>query len=242
MLENLQKNLKKLGSIERKKNAERFFKTGVGQYGEGDVFVGATVPECREVAKKYLDLSLVDIKKLLYSKIHEERLISLFILVHQFEKGDKKIREKVYKFYLNNAKQVNNWDLVDTSAHKIVGAYLLENPEEKKILEKLANSKNLWERRISIISTFQFIKTGELDEAFKVAEMLMNDKHDPAWPQGGASLIHKAVGWMLREVGKKDKNALVSFLNKHKHHMPRTALRYAIERFPEAQRKKILYG
>ncbi len=231
MLKSLQKDLRKFAKKDRAIVSQRFFKTGVGQYGEGDIFVGATVPECREVAKKYFDLSLSDLKALLYSKIHEERLIALFILVYQFEKGDKKIKEKLYKFYLANAKQVNNWDLVDTSAHKIVGAYLLENPKEKKILEKLANSKNLWERRISIIATFQFIKTGELNESFKIAEMLMYDKHD---------LIHKAVGWMLREVGKKDKKALVSFLNKHKHHIPRTALRYAIERFPEAERKKFL--
>lgn len=208
-----------------------FFKTGKGQYGEGDVFYGVTVPQSRKVAKEFFELSLPEIKKLLFSKIHEERLIALVILVSQFQKGDETKKEKIYNFYLQNAQRVNNWDLVDTSAHKIVGAYLLDkNPS---ILITLARSKNMWERRIAIIATAAFIGKNKFKHTFRIATLLLNDKED---------LMHKAVGWMLREVGKRDVVTLEAFLLPHYKTMPRTMLRYAIEKFPEIKRKKYLQG
>lgn len=187
--------------------------------------MGITVPDCRAIARDFLDLSLVDSKTLLASKIHEERLIALHILVYQFQKADEKERMKIYKHYLASTKRINNWDLVDTSADKIVGAYL-EN-KSKAILFKLVKSKNIWERRIAIIATFWFIKNNQFETTLEIAEQLLDDAHD---------LIHKAVGWMLREVGKRSLVAERSFLDKHAHRMPRTMLRYAIERFDPIMR------
>jgi len=213
-------------ALENKEKAvilQRFFKTGKGQYGEGDIFLGITVPKQRELAKKYKDLNLNELQTLLDSKIHEHRLTALIILTSQYKNNP----ETTYNFYLKNTKNINNWDLVDLSAPNIVGNYLLN--KDKSILYTLANSNHLWEKRISIISTFYFIKNNKFDDTLKISEILLKDKHD---------LIHKAVGWMLREVGKKDKNILVKFLNKHT--LPRTALRYAIEKFPEKERKKYL--
>jgi 3-methyladenine DNA glycosylase AlkD len=210
---------------------QRFFKTGKEEYGEGDVFYGIKVPVQRNIAKQFNDLSLDDLKILITSKVHEERLIAAFILVDQFEKGNDKKKKTIFDFYLKNRKWINNWDLVDLSAPKIIGGYLIE--KEKDILYKFARSKNLWERRISIISTFTFIRCGIFIYTIKISEILLNDKHD---------LIHKAVGWMLREVGNRDLKTEEGFLKKHYKMMPRTTLRYAIEKFPEQKRKAYLKG
>jgi len=227
----IKKELKSQASKKRAKLLQGFFKTGPGEYGEGDIFLGVTVPQTRKIAKKYGNLGFSDTKKLLKSKIHEERLAALLILVDNFKKGSGGKREQIYKFYLDSTKYINNWDLVDLTAHKIVGEYLQKR--EKKILERLSKSKNLWERRISIISTAAFIGRGEFRDALEISSFLLNDKHD---------LIHKAVGWMLREIGKRDLEAEEKFLKKHYKKMPRTMLRYAIEKFPKSKRKAYLKG
>lgn len=203
-----------------------FFKTGKGEYGEGDVFLGLRVPDQRIIAKKYKELPTTDILRLLQSGIHEHRLTSMFILTHQFNKGDEDIRKQIVDLYLENTEYMNNWDIVDSSAHKILGAWLLDKPRD--ILYQLAESESLWEKRISIISTFAFINKGDFADALALAEKLVNDEHD---------LIHKASGWVIREVGKKDQKALEGFLLRHYKTMPRTMLRYAIERLPEDRRK-----
>lgn len=228
-IENLRKDLAGLADFEKVNLLQRFFKTGKGEYGEGDIFLGIIVPNIRKVAKRYSSLELKDVKDLLYSKIHEERLCALFILVEKFSNANEQEKKAIFDFYIKNAKQINNWDLVDLSAPKISGSYLLNKP--KNILYKLAKSKNLWEKRISILSTLTFIKSGDYDDTFKIAEILMSDKHD---------LIHKAVGWMLREVGKKSMNDEIRFLNKYYKKIPRTMLRYAIEKFPEEKRQYYL--
>jgi 3-methyladenine DNA glycosylase AlkD len=222
MIVQLRDDLKKLTDPEKAKIYQRFFKTGRGQYGEGDLFLGATVPQSRGIAKKYSQLPFKELSELLKSKYHEERLIALFILVDNFKKGDEGIKDKIYQFYLKNTQYINNWDLVDSSAPQIVGHYLAE--EDKQILLKLAVSNSLWEKRIAILSTFYFIRFQKnSDWTFKIAKILLNDKHD---------LIHKAVGWMLREAGKNiSKEVEKEFLNKHYQIMPRTMLRYAIEHF-----------
>lgn len=225
----LKKDLQNIANSEKAVLLKRFFKTGKGQYGEGDIFLGVMVPETRKIAKKYVDLDLSEIKKSLYSKIHEERLCALLILVSKFEKGDDKLKKEIFDFYIENAKQANNWDLVDLSSHKIVGEYLLDR--NKDILYWLAKSKNLWEKRIAIISTFAFIRKNKFDDTLKIAEILLKDKHD---------LIHKAVGWALREVGKKNLLEEEKFLKKHYKNMPRTTLRYAIERFSQQKRNSYL--
>lgn len=230
-LEHLRSDMKILANPKKAKHLSGFFKTGKGQYGEGDVFLGLTVPQTRSIAKKYSALSLTDLYSLLSSKIHEERLCSLHILTNQFKLADERKKKEIYDFYIKNAKLVNNWDLVDTSADKIVGAYL--EGKDKSILIKLASSDNLWERRISIVSTFHFIRLKEFSHTFTISEMLIKDEHD---------LIHKASGWMLREAGKRDVKSLQSFLAKHYKSMPRTMLRYAIEKFEEKTRKAYLKG
>ncbi len=230
-LTELKKELKEVADKEQAVNLQRFFKTGKGEYGEGDIFYGIKVPVQRTIAKKHRDISLPELQELLNSPVHEERLVSLFILVDQYTKGDNKTKENIYAFYLKNTKKINNWDLVDLSAPKIVGAHLLNN--DKEILFKLAKSSNLWEKRISILSTMFFIKNLQFETTFSLAEILLNDKHD---------LIHKAVGWMLREVGNKNINEEEKFLKKHYKKMPRTMLRYAIEKFPEVKRKAYLTG
>lgn len=207
---------------------QRFFKTGKGEYGEGDVFLGLTVPQVRSIAIQFKTLSSSGIEKLLASIIHEERLTALFILVYQFQKGDEIVKQAVYEFYLHHTKWINNWDLVDLSAPKIVGSYLLHKP--KKILYTMAKSQSLWERRIAIMATFTFIHNNIYDDALGIATLLLYDSHD---------LIHKAVGWMLREIGKRSLVTEEAFLRQFYKQMPRTMLRYAIERFPE--RKRIAY-
>lgn len=230
MLSDLKKDLQKLSSPEKAKASAWFFKTGAGQYGEGDQFIGVTVPEQRVVAKKYKDLPLVEAEQLLKSTTHEERLVALIILVEQFKKADGPTKKEIHDFYLSHTDRVNNWDLVDLSAEYIVGGYLVDKP--KDVLYKLAHSESLWERRIAMISTYYYIKQGESKYTLEIAQILINDKHD---------LIQKAVGWMLREVGKRcSQEILIKFLDKHAATMPRTALRYAIEHFPEEKRQKYL--
>jgi 3-methyladenine DNA glycosylase AlkD len=206
-----------------------FFKTGKGEYGEGDIFLGVKVPIQRRIAKKHRKIPLKDTLELLKSNIHEHRLTSLFILTEKFTKGDEETRKKIVNNYLENTSFINNWDLVDSSAHKILGIWLLDKPRD--ILYQLAKSESIWERRISIISTFAFIKQGELTDAVALAKILMNDEHD---------LIHKATGWVLREVGKKDVEQLYSFLDENYPEMPRTMLRYSIEKLSEEQKKHYL--
>lgn len=229
-LAGLQKDVRKLGNKKKAQVFQRFFKTGEGEYGFGDVFLGLTVPQCRQLSLKYKDLILEEIGALLRSEIHEERLIALLILVYQFQ-HDEMMQRRIYEFYLKNTKFINNWDLVDLSSDKIVGSYLIDKP--KAILLKLAKSQNLWERRIAMISTYHFIKNKQFDDAIGIAEVLIEDQND---------LIQKAVGWMLREVGNRDLRTEEQFLKKHYKVMGRTALRYAIEKFPEKTRQAYLKG
>ena len=207
-----------------------FFKTGPGEYGEGDEFLGVTVPNIRKVAKIGKDASLSEIEKLLQSKWHEDRLLAVIVLVMQFEKGNAKLKKTIYDFYLAHTAYVNNWDIVDSSARQIVGAYIYSNSEPTGlVLEKLAASPSLWERRIAMIATYYYLTKGEPGPTLEIAELLINDKED---------LMHKAVGWMLREMGKRvDANLLRDFLAKHAATMPRTTLRYAIEHFNPEERK-----
>jgi len=254
-LNKLKQDLEKLKNPAKAKVLARFFKTGKGEYGEGDVFLGVVMPKQRGVVKKYLDLSLEEVQKLLLSKVHEHRMTGVLILVGKYERGGRRRRigrvrqeglpaseasegadkrREIFDLYLRNSKNINNWDLVDLSAPHIVGDYLLEpfdatqDRRPRQILYKLARSKNLWERRIAILATFAFIRVGEFGDTLKISEILLNDEHD---------LIHKAVGWMLREVGKRDLGILEKFLNKYHKKMPRTMLRYAIERMDEGKRK-----
>lgn len=220
------RELNKLKNPAKAKILAGFFKSGKGEYGEGDEFLGITVPLQRKVAKKFLDLKFSEIQKLLNSKIHEHRLVALLILVEKYKKGDSTEKGNVVKMYLKNTKKINNWDLVDLSAHYILGDYLLD--KDRKILHKLARSKNLWEKRIAIISTFAFIRAREFEDTLKISEILLKDNHD---------LIHKAVGWMLREVGKRNQKVEEKFLLSYYSDMSRTTLRYAIERFPEQKRQ-----
>lgn len=228
----LQNELRKLGNPEKSKNSAWFFKTGKGQYGEGDIFIGVTMPEQRKLIKQYLHLSLKEIKQLLQSPEHECRMCALLILVEQFKKGTEEEKEKIYTLYLKNTKWINNWDLVDASAEHIVGPWLETRKEKMKVLKTMAKSISLWERRIAILSTFCYIKKGSSKEATEIARLLLTDKED---------LIHKAVGWMLREIGKRCSVIEEEiFLKKHCNKMPRTMLRYAIEHFPEEKRKNYL--
>ncbi|MBI2449428.1 DNA alkylation repair protein [Candidatus Pacearchaeota archaeon] len=231
MINHLLSELKNASSPEKAKILQKFFKTGKGEYGEGDIFLGVTVPETRKIAKKHINLSFDEITKLLKSKIHEERLAALLLLVEKYNKSNDKAKDKIVNFYLSNTKYVNNWDLVDLSAHQLLGSFIED--KDKSILTKLAKSPSLWERRIAIISTYHFIKNKNHKPTFKIAEILLEDKHD---------LIQKAVGWMLREVGKRNQNAEEEFLKYHYKKMPRTMLRYAIERFDKEKRDNYLKG
>ena len=209
--------------------AQRFFKTGVGDYAEHDQFLGVKVPMVRKIAQAYGTLTLEEIHHLISSPFNEERLTALFILVQRYQKASAPVKEEIYQFYLSNLNHVNNWNLVDSSAHLIMGAHLWER--DKNILLKLASSPDLWHRRIAIVSTWYFIGKREMDWTFKLSEVLIADPHD---------LIHKAVGWMLREAGKRDQSLLIKFLDQHAKTMPRTMLRYSIEKFPEELRKAYL--
>ncbi len=264
-VQNLRSDLLELSSPTKANISSWFFKTGKGGYAEGDKFIGVTVPEQRKIAKKYANLGLQDVQGLLRSEIHEHRLTALIILVGQFENefglvgkkvgvknvhgdtqdilkndndnGDTGIApisvQKIYEFYLENKAGVNNWDLVDSSAWQIVGRYLFIHPDQKSILFELANSENLWDRRIAILATFYFTKMGQFEELHLIARLLISDKHD---------LIQKALGWMLREMGKKDLPVLINFLDQNYSKLGRTCLRYAIEKLPEEQRLGYLRG
>ena len=226
MIGSLRKDIRSLANPEKARVLQGFFRTGKGQYGEGDVFLGVTVPQSRAISKKYALLSFANIKALLKSKIHEERLVALLILVHRYQKGDEDEKKGIVDFYLGNTKCVNNWDLVDLSADKLLGHWLFG--KDTSLLCRLAESPHLWERRIAIVSTFHFIRNNRFNDTLKISGMLLGDKHD---------LIHKAVGWMLREVGKRDQPVLEGFLKRHHKKMPRTMLRYAIERLDEGRKK-----
>lgn len=226
---NLEAELKKLGDPVKAKFVAGYFKTGKGEYGEGDKFLGITVPLQRKVAKKYKDLSLADTQQLLRSPIHEFRQTALLILTDKYEAADPIIQKKIVSLCLKNTKYINNWDLVDTAAPYILGEFLFE--KYKSILYKLAKSKNIWERRLAIIATAAFIKRGSFADTLKISEMLLKDSHD---------LIHKAVGWMLREVGNKNMQVEKDFLDKHSAQMPSVMLRYAIEKMDPPTRQKYL--
>lgn len=228
-LNKLRRELHKYANKEKAKVLAGFFKTGPGQYGEGDIFLGVKVPEIRKIAERYKSLHLDDVGKLLSSAVHEERLLALLLLVLRFNTADSAKQEEVFKFYLKNITNINNWDLVDLTAPHIVGAHLAG--KNKKILYVLAKSTNMWERRIAIVSTFYFIRNNQFNATLRIARILLADKED---------LLHKAAGWMLREVGKRNKNIESFFLKRYHNIMPRTMLRYAIERFPEAQRQLYL--
>ncbi len=229
----IDKDLRKLADKEKARILQGFFKTGKGQYGEGDVFWGISVPDLRKIARESRGMVFEGIEKYLKSGVHEKRLLALLILIEKYKRTDYDGGRRVlFNFYLANSKSVNNWDLVDLSAPNIVGDYLL-NKKDRRVLVRLAKSENLWERRIGIIATFTFIRNGEFDDALRISKILLKDSHD---------LIHKAVGWMLREIGKRDLEIEESFLKIHYRDMPRTMLRYAIEKFDEDKRKRYLKG
>lgn len=230
-LKALRKELYGLANPADAKFLQGFFKTGPGQYGEGDKFLGLRVPALRRLARDYAELSRDDVLQMLASSWHEERLLALVIMVEAYESGDVAERRLVHRDYLANTRYINNWDLVDASAAGVIGAHL--EAGNIALLLRLARSKDLWERRIAIVATHYFIKRDQFGPTLIIAELLLHDSHD---------LIHKAVGWMLREVGKRDRKVLDGFLREHYHGMPRTMLRYAIERHPEDVRKKYLAG
>ncbi|MCP4263349.1 MAG: DNA alkylation repair protein [Planctomycetes bacterium] len=228
---NIRNELRQLSNKEIAEHSQRFFKTGEGQYGHGGIFLGIRVPVLRKIAKKYSKISIDECVRLLKSKFHEQRLLALLILVAIFKNADNEDRKAVYTSYLDNTGFINNWDLVDSSAEHIVGAYLRK--ADKQSIYNLAKSTVLWERRISIMSTFHFIKQNEFIDSLRISKILLNDKED---------LIHKAVGWMLREIGNRNIEAEEEFLKEYYRQMPRTMLRYSIEKFPEEKRQRYLKG
>ncbi len=228
MINQIKRELQENSNIEKAKIYLRFFKTGPGHYGEGDQFLGLTVPEQRKIALKYKDIQVKELKPLIRSPIHEHRLTALLILTYKYKKADEDLRKEIYNFYLENYDCVNNWDLVDLTAPNIVGEYLLTRPSRRKILYELAKSTNLWKKRIAIIATFTFIRNDDFQDTINIAEILLKDDHD---------LIHKAVGWMLREMGKRNEKVLLKFLDKHHKEMPRTMLRYSLEKLTQEQRE-----
>lgn len=227
----LRKRIEEESNPAQAKILQRFFKTGKGEYGEGDVFAGIKVPVLRKIARENRDVSFNELNELIHSPVHEERLIALFILVDSFSKADEKQGEEIFRFYMQNRHGINNWDLVDLSAPLIVGAFLFD--KERTILYELAESSNIWDKRIAILSTFYFIRKNDFKDTLAISEILLNDKHD---------LIHKAVGWMLREIGKRDLQTEENFLKINYKRMPRTMLRYAIEKFSEEKRQSYLKG
>ena len=224
--------IRALANKEIAENSLRFFKTGKGEYGYGDIFLGVRVPKIRLIAKKHIDISIIDMKTLIQSKYHEERLLGLIILVNKYSKTkDRKIKDQLYKIYISSFKYINGWDLVDVTCPHIIGEHLRD--KDRSILYTWAKSDDIWTKRIAIVSTHCFIRKNDLEDTFKIAEILFQDKHD---------LIHKAVGWMLREAGKRDIKKEEAFLKKYYKIMPRTMLRYSIEKFPEDKRQKYLKG
>jgi 3-methyladenine DNA glycosylase AlkD len=228
-LNSVRRDVRKLARPERAKSNESFFQTGRGEYGEGDRFLGVTVPQLRTLAREYRDMPLKYVAALLQSRWHEERLLALLILVRQYVRADMRTRRSIHQLYLRNTRSINNWDLVDSSAAQIVGAHL--DARDRRLLRQLARSRSVWERRIAIIATYHYIRQRDFKDALAVAALLRRDEHD---------LIHKAVGWMLREIGKRDRRAEERFLRKHARTMPRKMLRYAIEKFPQPLRRKYL--
>lgn len=223
------KKLKAMGSPEKAKFAARFFKTGKGEYAEGDKFIGVTMPQVRGLAREYKDLSLNELSTLLDSDLHEVRILALCILTGRFPKSSEKEQEKIYQLYLKKRARINNWDLVDVSASHIIGRYLEKRPRD--ILYELSQSKVLWDKRIAIISTHHFIRQNDFVDVLKLSKQYLVEEHD---------LMHKASGWMLREMGKRDEKSLTAFLDKYSHEMPRTMLRYAIEKLTPAQKQKYM--
>jgi len=224
--------IRALANKEIAQHSLRFFKTDKGEYGHGDLFLGVRAPKIRLIAKKHIDISITDMKTLIQSKYHEERFLGLIILVNKYAKTkDKKNRNQLYKIYVSSFKYINNWNLVDVTCPHVTGKHLID--KDRTILYKWAKSEDLWTKRIAMVSTFSFIRKNDLEDTFKIAEILLQDKHD---------LIHKAVGWMLREAGKRDIKKEEAFLKKHYKTMPRTMLRYSIEKFPETKRQKYLKG
>ena len=222
----VKEELAQFASDEKAQASLRYFKTGPGEYGQGDVFIGLKMGEQRKIAKKHRELVFDEIQKLLDSPIHEHRMTGLLILLYRYKQNRRK---EIVDFYLDNTQAINNWDLVDVTAPGILGDWLLD--KDRKILYDFAVSDDLWKKRIAIVATHACIRNGEFKDTLRIAELLLGDDHD---------LIHKAVGWMLREIGKKDQNALETFLKEHVSNMPRTTLRYAIERFEEKKRKHYL--
>jgi len=229
MINKILKDLRSEKNDFQAKILSRFFKTGKGQYGEGDIFWGIRVPVLRNISKKFKEASLKDIQELLNSKVHEHRMAGMFILIERYKKAENK--KEIFDFYLKNTKNINNWDLVDLTAPNIIGDFLLKNKKERKILYSLVKSKNLWERRIAILSTFTLLRNKDYKDVLKISEILLKDEHD---------LIHKAVGWMLRELGKRDKEVEIEFLEKYYKLMPRTMLRYSIEKFSNKERERYM--
>lgn len=225
IISEIQKELESCSTPEKRDFLPRFFKTGKGQYGEGDKFLGVVVPDTRNIARKYKSISFDDVTLLLENEYHECRLCALLILIEQFKKSDEIGKKKITDFYLSKTRYINNWDLVDLSCRDILGEYLVD--KDRAILYQLADSSLLWDQRIAVVSTFAFIKRGDLADIFSLSEKLMNHKHD---------LMHKAIGWMLREAGKKDLDALRGFLDKFHKIMPRTMLRYSIEKLSAEER------
>ncbi len=221
--------LEKLANPQNATHMQRFFKTGPGQYGEGDRFLGIKIPELRKLAAEFKSLPLDDCRSLLQSEFHEERMLALFLLIRHYKKGNPDTKTTIYKMYMDNTRYIDNWDLVDSSAMHIVGHYLKDKDHE--ILIQMARAGDLWQRRIAVIATFTYIKASSYDTALKIIEILVNDPHD---------LIQKATGWMLREIGKRDLQTEEDFLDAHAATMPRTMLRYAIEKFPPEKRKHYL--
>ncbi len=227
----LKRDLRKLADPKQAAVSRRFFKTGPGEYGEGDIFLGIKVPIQRQVAKNYLDLPLIDLSRLLHSSIHEHRLVALLVLCLKYrdDAADPTKSKQYYDFYIGHIKRINNWDLVDVSAPNIAGNYL--RGKSRAPLFRMARSNDLWPRRIAMVATLAFIRDNDYSDALRIARILLHDKED---------LIHKAGGWMLREIGKRDQAVEESFLKKYSREMPRTMLRYAIERFPEDKRRLYL--
>jgi 3-methyladenine DNA glycosylase AlkD len=228
-LNSVRRDIRKLARPDRARSNKSFFKTGRGEYGAGDRFLGVTVPQLRTLAREYRDMPLKYVAALLRSRWHEERLLALLILVRQYVHADTRTRRSIHRLYLRNTRSINNWDLVDSSAAQIVGAHL--DMRDRRVLRRLARSPSVWERRIAMIATYHYIRQKDFKDALAIAALLRRDEHD---------LIHKAVGWMLREIGKRDRRAEERFLRKHARTMPRTMLRYAIEKFPPTLRRKYM--
>ena len=228
-LNSVRRDIRKVARPERAESNKWFFKTGPGEYGAGDRFLGVTVPQLRTLAREYRDMPLQYVVRLLHSPWHEERLLALLIMVGQYVRGNERTRHTIHQLYLRNTRSINNWDLVDSSAAQIVGAHL--ETRDRRVLRRLARSKSVWQRRIAMIATYHYIRQRNFKDALAIAALLRRDEHD---------LIHKAVGWMLREIGKRDRAAEERFLRVHARRMPRTMLRYATEKFPEPLRRKYL--